>query len=290
VDCEAEGVEKVNTRARPTPTGDLHVGHVYVFEPNWRQAKRGGDRFLLIIDDINANLQNVWRSQAYPHVMAARFMEDLAWLGLDPDEVVYSSTHAEAHAVAAEKLGFKRPGLTTADSFDLRFIRDMPSGDADQYHEWLALTRVVDDHEWGVQGFARGRDLIGERQLYDHLWRRLYPAGDPPRQQYLPVVRRAESPKKESTGAPSVRQLRAAGYTAAEIIGTLKECARLSGLAGLADVVIPAGVLEVGTHGVLEWQAPHIDAAASIKGALGTPQEQHIREQWAKHLKGGAVQ
>ena len=242
----------MTTRFRPTPTCDLHLGHLWVAWHNWVDAARGGDQFLVIMDDICYNLQNVWQAKWPPHVFAERFAEDFAWAGIPCAAVHYSTTQAEAHAQAAEALGYSRCAMTGYTSFDTRTIlsRETHAPPVDAYHEWLTLTRVVDDHECGVQAFTRGADLIGERQLYDHMWRRLYPAGLPPRQTYVPCVRRANSEKKESTGAQaaSVRQLRDAGYSAEELLGTLQECARLSTEAGLADVVIPDGVLSLNEH------------------------------------------
>ena len=277
----------MTTRFRPTPTGCLHSGHAWVIFNNWHQAKRAGDRFLLLVDDICYNLQDVWKWQAYPSVVVRGMIEDLAWLGMEPDAVHYSSTNAEAHAEAAETLGFNRPGRVTHSSFDLRWVRLLPTGTADQYHEWLCLTRVVDDHTWGVQGFARGMDLVGERQLYHHLWRALYPAGDPPAQAYLPVVRREVGPAKESTGSPTIRDLRAAGYTPEEVLGTIRECARVSALAGLADVVIPQGVLEVATRKALPWQGDRIGMETNLAGSAGTPQAADVARQLSRVLKGG---
>ena len=280
----------MTTRLRPTPTGPVHAGHILVADYNCRLAHRAGDPFLLVVDDICYGLQDVWKRQAYPSIVVRGLVEDLAWLGMEPDEVYFSSTNAEAHAEAAERLGFEKPGRVTNESFDLRCIRDSGRTVADQYHEWLVLTRVVDDHEWGVQAFARGHDLIGERQLYHHLWRQLYPAGDPPAQVYLPTVRRAPSPLKESTGAPTIRDLRTAGYTPEEVLGTIRECARVSALAGLADVVIPEGVLEVATHKPLEWQGDKINLLAHLKLTADMPQAEHVARQIARHLKGGNPQ
>lgn len=248
----------MTSRFRPTPTCDLHLGHGWVAMHNREDAWRGGDRFLLIIDDICYNLQNVWQSKWQPHVFAARFVEDLEWFGCPVDEVHYSTAQAEAHAWAAEKLGMRPCGREARSSFDGRNVlsRETSAAPVDGYHEWLTLTRLVDDHELGVQCFTRGTDLIGERQLYDYLWRRLYPSGLPPRQTYVPCVRREGADKKESTAvnAASIRALREAGYTAAELRGTLRECAARATAAGLADVVIPDGYLLPGAHKCLRHE------------------------------------
>ncbi len=65
------------TRFAPSPTGKLHVGNVRTALHNWLLAKKTGGRFLLRIDDTDAE-----RSRE-EHVDSIR--ADLAWLGLRPD-------------------------------------------------------------------------------------------------------------------------------------------------------------------------------------------------------------
>lgn len=67
----------VTTRFAPSPTGNLHVGNIRTALHNWLLAKQAGGRFLLRIDDTDAE-----RSRE-DYVDAIR--EDLAWLGLVPD-------------------------------------------------------------------------------------------------------------------------------------------------------------------------------------------------------------
>jgi glutamyl-tRNA synthetase len=67
----------VVTRFAPSPTGRLHVGNLRTALHNWLLAKQAGGRFLLRIDDTDAERsREVW-------VEAIR--ADLAWLGLMPD-------------------------------------------------------------------------------------------------------------------------------------------------------------------------------------------------------------
>lgn len=67
----------VNTRFAPSPTGLLHVGNIRTALHNWLLARKQGGRFLLRIDDTDAE-----RSRE-DYVEAIR--ADLAWLGLTPD-------------------------------------------------------------------------------------------------------------------------------------------------------------------------------------------------------------
>lgn len=67
----------VVTRFAPSPTGRLHVGNLRTALHNWLFARAHGGRFLLRIDDTDAE-----RSEER-FVDAIR--EDLAWLGIVPD-------------------------------------------------------------------------------------------------------------------------------------------------------------------------------------------------------------
>jgi glutamyl-tRNA synthetase len=67
----------VTTRFAPSPTGTLHVGNIRTALHNWLLAKKHGGRFLLRIDDTDAE-----RSRE-DYVEAIR--ADLAWLGMAPD-------------------------------------------------------------------------------------------------------------------------------------------------------------------------------------------------------------
>ena len=65
------------TRFAPSPTGRLHIGNIRAALHNWMLAKQAGGRFLLRIDDTDAE-----RSRE-EYVTAIR--TDLAWLGLHSD-------------------------------------------------------------------------------------------------------------------------------------------------------------------------------------------------------------
>lgn len=235
----------LNTRFRPTPYADLHSGHAWVAYHNWAWARNGGGKFIMIVDDIMYNMPNVGNQSFSLGHAVDRYVEDLEWLGIGPDEVIYSTRNADAHGDAAEKLGFPRLGLHNAYK-----VVTIPTAGRETvefgYHPWLTMTRVVDDHLAGVTGFWRGMDLIPEMYLYDFVCRSL--GWLPPGQGYLPVVRREESATKESKSnnqGISVRQLRERGYHPASVLETIRECGARSVKAGLMDCVIPRGVLEL---------------------------------------------
>lgn len=66
------------TRFAPAPTGYLHLGHVANAQLVWGEARARGGRVLLRIEDHD-------RERCRPEYEAA-LLEDLAWLGFEPDE------------------------------------------------------------------------------------------------------------------------------------------------------------------------------------------------------------
>lgn len=66
------------TRYAPSPTGYLHLGHVVNALVVWGLARRAGGRVLLRIEDHD-------RQRCRPEYERA-ILDDLAWLGFEPDE------------------------------------------------------------------------------------------------------------------------------------------------------------------------------------------------------------
>lgn len=85
------------TRFAPSPTGALHLGHAYSALFAWRAAQAAGGRFLLRIEDIDAN-------RCRPAFEAA-LKEDLAWLGLSWEEPTRrQSDHMDTYRAALDRL------------------------------------------------------------------------------------------------------------------------------------------------------------------------------------------
>lgn len=69
---------EVVTRIAPSPTGDPHVGTVYVGLFNYALARKHGGRFIFRLEDTDR--------QRYQELSEQRILEMFTWLGLEPDE------------------------------------------------------------------------------------------------------------------------------------------------------------------------------------------------------------
>jgi len=90
------------TRFAPSPNGQLHLGHAFsaIVSHDLARQTEGG-RFLLRIEDIDG-------ARSRPE-LAEAFRADLAWLGLQWEEVAPQSTRLASYRTAAETL--RREGL-----------------------------------------------------------------------------------------------------------------------------------------------------------------------------------
>lgn len=87
----------VTTRFAPSPTGLLHLGHVYSAWVGWTVARNSGGRFLLRIEDID---QGRCRQE-----FEAAILDDLDWLGLTWDgPVLRQSERLPAYQAALDRL------------------------------------------------------------------------------------------------------------------------------------------------------------------------------------------
>lgn len=105
----------VTTRFAPSPTGKLHVGNLRTALHNWMFARKQGGRFLLRIDDTDAERSE----EAFVDAIRA----DLAWLGLDPNGEERQSARFdryEARFAELKAAGRVYPAYETAQELDLK--------------------------------------------------------------------------------------------------------------------------------------------------------------------------
>ena len=105
----------VTTRFAPSPTGRLHVGNVRMALHNWLLARKGGGRFVLRIDDTDAERSR----EEYVEAIRA----DLSWLGLEADGEERQSARLGHYQAAFERLrgeGRVYPCYETAQELELK--------------------------------------------------------------------------------------------------------------------------------------------------------------------------
>jgi glutamyl-tRNA synthetase len=128
----------VVTRFAPAPTGRLHVGNIRTAIHNWLWARKNGGRFILRLDDTDRE-----RSRE-EHVVG--IAEDLAWLGLGPDEEHRQSDRFKHYEAALERLkaaGRVYPAYETAQELELKRKVQLGRGKPPVYDRGaLALTEA----------------------------------------------------------------------------------------------------------------------------------------------------
>jgi glutamyl-tRNA synthetase len=110
-------------RFAPSPTGLIHIGNARTAIVNYLFARKTGGKFLLRYDDTD-----VERSK---DEYAKAIAEDLAWLGIAPDEVAHQSKRTDRYLAAADKLkamGRLYPCYETPDELDRRRKRQLARG------------------------------------------------------------------------------------------------------------------------------------------------------------------
>ena len=105
----------VTTRFAPAPTGRLHVGNIRTALHNWLWARKNGGRFILRLDDTDAERSTEENANA--------IRADLTWLGLAADEEHRQSDRFDRYDASLERLkaaGRVYPAYETAQELDLK--------------------------------------------------------------------------------------------------------------------------------------------------------------------------
>ncbi len=86
----------VVTRFAPSPTGRLHVGNIRTALHNFLFARKHGGTFILRIDDTDRERSTAEFDQA--------IRDDLAWMGLNPDQLVRQSERFDLYEREFDRL------------------------------------------------------------------------------------------------------------------------------------------------------------------------------------------
>lgn len=122
-------MERVIVRFAPSPTGYLHIGGARTAIFNWLYARKHNGKFLLRIEDTDAQRSNVDAIQG--------ILDGLTWLGLDWDEGPYfQSQFIAEHQDAAMRLledGKAYKCFCSKDQLDKKRARARENKDTYQY-------------------------------------------------------------------------------------------------------------------------------------------------------------
>ena len=135
-------------RFAPSPTGYIHIGNARTALFNWLRAMRTGGRFILRLDDTDAE-----RSR---DKFADAIMEDLAWLGIVPDRIERQSWRADEHSQAAARLrtsGHLYPCYETPEELD-RQRKRLAARRLPPVYDRSALS-LTDDDRASLEGEGR---------------------------------------------------------------------------------------------------------------------------------------
>ena len=109
--------ENIVLRFAPNPSGPLHIGHSRAAVPNEKKKKRHNGKLILRIEDTDP--KRVYEP-AYEMIP-----EDLEWLGIKPDEVIYQSDRFEIYYDYARQLIEKGAAyMCTCDGATFKELKD----------------------------------------------------------------------------------------------------------------------------------------------------------------------
>jgi len=145
-------------RFAPSPTGYLHVGNSRVALANYLFARRHRGRFLLRLDDTDAERSRPEYADAIAH--------DLRWLGIDWDETFRQSDRLALYAEAAERLkasGRLYPCFEPAEELKAKREMALKRGRAPMYDR--AMLRLTPEQR--AQAEANGKTPYWRFRLSD---------------------------------------------------------------------------------------------------------------------------
>ncbi len=270
------------TRFAPAPTGFLHLGHVASAILVFGMARAFFGRVLLPIDDHDrtrsrpefeaAILEDLhWQSDREGRYTAALQRLDEAGLvyacscsrpmieaavGASPGEIRYPGVCRSARVDAAAHPGRRvrlEASAMVIDDLCVGRVQQTPSiqcGDVlvrDALGQWrYQFAVVVDDLEQGVDLVIRGEDLLesaGRQVQLAQLLGRV----TPPRFLHHPLARHQGGRKlSKSSGDTGVRELRAAGFTPSQVLGSAAAVLGLSNGESLSNADLAVRVFVAG--------------------------------------------
>ena len=146
---------RVQTRFPPEPNGYLHVGHAKSIHLNFSLAEEFGGVAKLRFDDTNPETED--------QDFVDGIIEDVRWLGFEPDEVVFASDYFEQLYMWAESL-IER-GLAFVDDQDAETISEQRGGFTTVGTNSPFRDRSVEENLELFRGMRAGEFADGEKVL-----------------------------------------------------------------------------------------------------------------------------
>lgn len=151
-DLESGKVTEIVTRFPPEPNAYLHIGHARAIVADFELAKAFGGKTNLRFDDTNPAKEDVEFVEA--------IIEDIKWLGYEPDQILYGSDYFE------EK--FRRAVLLIKKG--LAYVCDLTQEEMREYRGTL--------NQPGKNSPYRDRSVEENLELFHNMRKGLYKEGE----------------------------------------------------------------------------------------------------------------
>jgi len=152
----AEGkVKEVVTRFPPEPNSYLHIGHARAIVVDFETARDYGGRTNLRFDDTNPEKEDVEYVDA--------IIEDVRWLGYEPDKILYGSDYFDEQYERAKLL--IRKGLAYVDDSTQEEISRMRGSFTEAGTNSPYRNRGVEENLELFENMKNGKYKEGEKTL-----------------------------------------------------------------------------------------------------------------------------
>ncbi len=152
----AEGkVKEVVTRFPPEPNSYLHIGHARAIVVDFETARDYGGRTNLRFDDTNPEKEDVEYVDA--------IIEDVRWLGYEPDKILYGSDYFDEQYERAKLL--IRKGLAYVDDSTQEEISRMRGSFTEAGTNSPYRNRSVEENLKLFENMKKGKYKEGEKTL-----------------------------------------------------------------------------------------------------------------------------
>lgn len=224
----------VNTRIAPSPSGMFHIGTARTAYHNWLAAKASGGKFMVRIDDTNAEKSH----QEYVDLI----YDAMKWLGLDYDFTFRQSDRLDRYKEVIQELRDKGHAIN-CDGAVILWSPDVPtnffdnilgivkvSNDDAEKCDRMILVRsdgmptyqfatVVDDHDYDINYIIRGQDHVSNTPRQVAIYRTL--GWQVPVYAHVGLIHKDKKKMSKSDGAASLLDYRDKGYSPDAILNYL---------------------------------------------------------------------